>query len=152
WIILVSSRSNDLVLANTMHLEEPGAGSLWDALVEAMQHPAAREPHRPAELQIRADERWESLRSHIEEVEVNSEVVGELDQLDFVFGSLCEHLSGKPQPGFLDVPGVKPEQVAGFFAAAADFFRKKPWKQVGYEAAMRVRCDKYQSGPWYAVL
>ena len=27
-----------------------------------------------------------------------------------------------------------------------------PWKKVGYEAAIKVECGKYQSGPWYAVL
>jgi hypothetical protein len=27
-----------------------------------------------------------------------------------------------------------------------------PWKKVGYEAAIKVECDKFQSGPWYAVL
>jgi hypothetical protein len=27
-----------------------------------------------------------------------------------------------------------------------------PWKKVGYESAIRVGCDKFQSGLWYAVL
>jgi hypothetical protein len=26
------------------------------------------------------------------------------------------------------------------------------WRKVGYESAIQVECDKYQSGPWYAVL
>ena len=79
-------------------------------------------------------------------------VVAELDHVNFVFERLSAHLAGKPQAGLLDVPGMKPEQVAGFFAAAAAFFRQRPWKQVGYEAAIKVACDRYESGPWYAVL
>ena len=45
---------------------------------------------------------------------------------------------GKPKPGLLDMPGVTPAQVAGFYEAAAFFFQKAPWKKVGYEAAIRV--------------
>jgi hypothetical protein len=32
------------------------------------------------------------------------------------------------------------------------FFRQAPRKKVGYEAAIRVECAKFQSGSWYAVL
>ena len=55
WAVLVTSRSNDLVLANAMLVEEPVAASLWDTLVQAMHNPAAGEPHRPTELQVRPD-------------------------------------------------------------------------------------------------
>ena len=71
---------------------------------------------------------------------------------DAMFNDMTEHVCGKPQPGLLDMPGVSPEQAGSFYAAAAAFFRLAPWKKVGYEAAIKVECDKYQSGPWYAVL
>src|SRR5262245_56514162 len=59
WAALVTSRSNNLVLANALLVEEPVAASLWDTLVQGMQNPAAGEPHRPTQLQVRPDERWE---------------------------------------------------------------------------------------------
>ena len=65
---------------------------------------------------------------------------------------MCAHVCGKPPPGLLDMPGVTPAQVASFYEAASSFFQKAPWKKVGYEAAIKVECGKYQSGPWYAVL
>jgi tetratricopeptide (TPR) repeat protein len=152
WVVLVTSRTNDLVLAHALLEEEPVAASRWDTLVQAMQNPVAGEPHRPTELQVRTDERWQSLKPHIEEVAIGLVVAQELDQLDAVFKGVSEHIAGKPQPGLLDMPGMKPEQVARFYDAAAEFFGQAPWKQVGYEAAIRVQCDTYQSGPWYAVL
>jgi hypothetical protein len=79
-------------------------------------------------------------------------VAGEPDQTEAVFIEMCERVCGKPRPGLLDMPGVTPAQVAGFYGAATFFFRQAPWKQVGYEAAIKVECAKYQSGPWYAVL
>ena len=65
---------------------------------------------------------------------------------------LSEHLGGTSEPGLLDGPGVTPRLVAGFYEAAAEFFRLAPWKKLGYENAIRVECDKFQGGPWYAVL
>jgi hypothetical protein len=152
WMILVTSRSNDQVLAHQMSEEPPSPALLWDTLVQAMQHPAAGEPHRPSELQVRPDPCWEALRPHVEEVGVTLSVVEELDQVESVLEELSEHMGGKAEPGLLDMPGVCPEQAASFYEAAASFFQRSPWKKVGYEAAIQVECEKFQSGPWYAVL
>jgi tetratricopeptide (TPR) repeat protein len=152
WVVLVTSCSNELVLAHQMPEAAPGAALLWDTLVQAMQHPAAGEPHRPTLLQVRPDERWESLQPHLDEIGVGLVVTEELDQIEEVFNEMCAHVGGQPKPGLLDMPGVTPEQVASFYEAAAFFFRQAPWKKVGYEAAIQVECDKFQSGPWYAVL
>jgi tetratricopeptide (TPR) repeat protein len=152
WVVLLTSRSDDLVLAHQMPEEAPSAALLWDTLVQAMQHPAAGEPHRPTELQVRPGELWDTLRPHVEEIGVGLVPTDELDHLDGVFVEMCEHVCGKPQPGLLDMPGVTPERVSGFYEAAASFFVQAPWKKVGYEAAIRVECDRFQSGPWYAVL
>jgi hypothetical protein len=148
----VTSRSNGLVLAHQMPEETPPAALLWDVLVQAMQHPAAGAPHRPTELQVRPDDRWEALRPHLEEVGVGLAVAGGLDRMEAVFNEMCAHVCAKPRPGLLDMPGVTPEQVAGFYGAAAFFFQEAPWKKVGYEVAIQVECAKYQSGPWYTVL
>jgi hypothetical protein len=90
--------------------EAPPAALLWDTLVQAMQHPAAGEPHRPTELQVRADDRWEALRRHLEEIGVGLAVAGGLDQTEAVFNEMCAHLCGKPRPGLLDMPGVTPHR------------------------------------------
>jgi hypothetical protein len=152
WTILVTSRSNDLVLASALTEEPPSAALIWDTLAQAVRSPTAGKPHRPTELQVRPIERWQSLRQHIEDIGVVMTPTEELDHLDFVLQGLAEHLGGKPQPGLLDVPGVKPEQVASFYEAAAYFFQQAPWKKVGFESAIKIECDKYQSGPWYAIL
>jgi tetratricopeptide (TPR) repeat protein len=152
WTVLVTSQSNDLVLGHQMSEEIPSAALLWDALVQAMQQPAAGTPHRPTELQVRADERWENLKPHLDEIGVGLTVTDELDEISAVFKDMTEHICGKPRPGLLDMPGVTPAQVGGFFEAAAFFFLQAPWKKLGDEAAIKVECDKFQSGPWYAVV
>jgi hypothetical protein len=132
--------------------ETPSAALVWDTLVQAMQHPAAGAAHRPAEIEVRPGERWQTLKPDIEEIGVRLTESAALDHLDGVFEELAERVCGQPQPGLLDVPGVTPEQVGAFYEAAAAFFRQAPWKKVGYEAAIRVECDWFRSGPWYAVL
>jgi len=47
---------------------------------------------------------------------------------------------------------VTPELAGSYYDAAAYFYQQAPWKKVGYEAAIKVACDAFQSGPWYAVL
>lgn len=152
WTILVASLSNDLILVSHVPETEPAAAELWDALVRAMQHPAAGEPHRPTEIQVRPGERWASLRAHLEEIGVGLVESQPLDYLDAAFQNMHEHVCGRPEPGLLDMPGITPEQVGGFYEAAAAFYRQAPWKKVGYESAIQVVCDQIHSGPWYAVL
>jgi tetratricopeptide (TPR) repeat protein len=152
WLIVVADRSNDLVLAHGLSEEEPSSALVWDTLVQAMQRPAAGEPHRPHELQVRSDERWQALRPHLEEIGVALAESTDLDLADVLFRELSEELDMAPEPGLLDVPGVTPEQVESFYAAAAAFYEQAPWKKVGYESAIQVECGKFQSGPWYAVL
>jgi tetratricopeptide (TPR) repeat protein len=152
WVVLVTNRGNELVLAHKVIEEAPAPALVWDTLVQAMQHPALGQPHRPRELQVRQRGEWEALRPHLEEIGVALSVQDQLDQWDAVYEGLSEHLGGKPQAGLLEVPGMKPEAVARFFDAAASFFEQAPWKKVGYEAVIKIDSGKFQSGPWYALL
>ncbi len=152
WAALVLSCSDDLILASELFGEAPSSDLLWDGLVQAMQHPSAGKPHRPGEIQVRADERWQALRPHLEEIGVRLVVKDELDLFQEAFTQMAEHVCGKPRPGLLDMPGVTPRQVASFFEAAAAFFLQAPWKKVGYESAIKIESDQFKSGPYYGVL
>jgi len=152
WIVLVTSRNRDLVLAHRMPEEAPSEALGWDVLVQAMQHPAMGEPHRPTEVQVLAGEFWESLRPHLEEVGIRLVTAQVLDQFDGVFTDLTEKVCGKVEPGLLDMPGIKPDQAGAFYDAAAYYFRLAPWKKIADNTAIKVACDRFDSGPWYAVL
>ena len=49
---MVTSRTEDLVLAQEMTGGPPSSALLWDTLAVAMEHPATGDPHRPIELQV----------------------------------------------------------------------------------------------------
>ncbi len=152
WMVLVSSRTRELVLAHALTEEAPSPEEFWDIVAGAMETPAVGEPHRPSELKIRPGSHWEALVRHFDAIGVTCSPSNELDQVDDLFDDLSRHMAGVDPPGMLDMPGVKPDQVGRFFEAAAAFFLRAPWRSLGYEAVIRVECDRYDSGPWFAVL
>jgi len=152
WVVLITSRGDDLVLTHEIAWEQPSSDLLWDVLAKAMRQPAAGKPHRPTELQVRPDERWNGLKPHLDAIGITVETTEELDQLDIVFRDMARHVYGDVSPGLLDMPGIKPEQAAEFYQAAAGFYRRAPWRKLGDETAIKVECDRFESGPWYAVV
>ncbi|WP_435005442.1 DUF7309 domain-containing protein [Tundrisphaera lichenicola] len=152
WMVLVSSRTHDLVLAHALTEQAPSPAELWDLVAAAMESPAVGEPHRPTELQIRPDSTWEALTDDFDAIGVSCRPSEVLDQVDYLFDDLNRHMSGGDPPGLLDMPGVQPDQVGRFFEAAAAFYLRAPWRSLGYEAVIRIECDSYQSGPWFAVI
>lgn len=152
WMVLVSSRTRELVLAHALTEEAPTPETFWDIVAGAMEQPAAGDPHRPTELQIRPGTHCDALAAHFDAIGVACSPVEHLDQVDYLFDDLSKHMAGVDPPGMLDMPGVKPEQVGRFFESAAEFYLRAPWRSLGYEAVIRVECDRYESGPWFAVL
>ena len=152
WIVLITSRTNDLILAQEIIEEPPTADLVWDLLARAMRKPAAGVPHRPTELQVRPDERWDELQPRLDAIGITVVRSEELDQLDVVFKDMGRFIGGDSLPGILDMPGIKPEQVASFHRAASRVYRRAPWRKVGDDVAIKVECPRFQSGPWYAVV
>ena len=153
WTILVVNRSEDLVLAQELVDEPPSTEAIWAQLVKAMEKPAAGEPHRPSEIQVRPADHWDELEPDLDDLSIQRTVFEELDLMDQVVEHLATFLRGRePERGLLDMPGVRPEQVASFFHAAAEFYRRAPWRKVSGEETIRINCDRFESGPWYAVV
>jgi tetratricopeptide (TPR) repeat protein len=153
WGAIVANRSEDLILAQDLSLEKIDAPRLWEMIVRSVARPSVGQPHRPGTVEVRCEEFQRVLGPRLEPHGINCVLQEKLDQLDFIYKELGDHLAGRELPAaLLDVPGVKPEQVHGFFEAAAGFYRRAPWRQVRGDLPIRVGSSKYQSGPWYAVV
>jgi hypothetical protein len=151
-VVLAGSRSSGLVLASTILVEEPAAADLWGLLARAIQRPSVDEPHRPAQIEVRPDPRWDELGPHLEEIGIDLQATEELELLDDLFQDLTQHLLKDDPPGMLDMPRVTPQLVAHFFQAAAEYYRRAPWRSLGDEQAIKIHSPRFQSGPWYAVV
>jgi tetratricopeptide (TPR) repeat protein len=153
WVGLVVSRADDLVLAHRVSPERPPAKWLWETVVQAIRQPAIGEPHRPGAIEVGSAEQSAALRPYLDRVGIECVALEELEHINSAFDSMAQHLAsqGGP-PSIIDSPGMRPEQVGSFHAAAADFYRRKPWQRVQGDTLIKIECDKFQSGPWYAVV
>jgi hypothetical protein len=152
WIVLVINRSNQLVIGLQLLEQAPSAELLWDSLAAAMQRPVAGKKHRPSELYVEADERWESLRPHLEEIGIRLVTDDGFEELQDLIDTLGKQIGIEKMPRLLDSPGVTPAEVGSFFEAAAFFFREAPWRKVGFEQPIRIDSNKFQDAVWYGVL
>jgi tetratricopeptide (TPR) repeat protein len=153
WMAMVVSRTDDLVLAHQLAPERPPAEWLWEAVLQAVRRPVIGEPHRPGVIEVASAGQREALLPYVDQAGIECVVLERLEHLDSVLGGMAQHLGGQgAPPSLLDVPGMEPAQVGSFYAAAAEFYRRKPWQQVLGDAPIKVECDKFHSGPWYAVV
>ncbi len=153
WIVLVVSKTDDLILTQEVVEGPPTPALLWDKLAEAMESPSMGEPHRPVAIEVRPFEPWNALEPHLGQIEIRRSVTERLELIDDILDKLVAHVCGRsPGPGLLDMPGVGASQVASFYDAAASFYRAAPWQRVGGSETIKIECDRFESGPWYAVI
>lgn len=153
WVAMVVSRTEDLVLAHQMSPRRPPAEWLWEAVFQAVRRPAMGNPHRPGTIEVASDEQREALLPHLQRAGIACVVPERLEFLDLVLQDMVQHFAPDGGlPAILDVPGMEAAQVAGFYAAAAEFYRRRPWQRVPSDTPIKVECDKFESGPWYAVV
>ena len=153
WVAVVVSRTDDLVLAHQAAPKRPPAEWLWEAILQAIRQPAIGEPHRPGLIEVGSAEQREALLPHLDRAGIECVTLKRLEHMDSVLESMAQHLAGQGgPPSMLDAPGMELAQVGSFYAAAAEFYRRKPWQRVPGDTVIRVECDKFQSGPWYAVV
>jgi hypothetical protein len=152
WMTGVFSSTEGLVLAFELTQEQPSPAQAWQLLLRSIQKPEAGEPHRPTEVQLAEGSGWaEALRPSLDALGVDCATVPALDGLGALLDELSGQLASQGGTALLDMPGVTPDAVGGLFDAAAIFYRQAPWKKTG-ERPIRIECERFESGPWYAVV
>jgi hypothetical protein len=152
WAALVVDRTSDLILSQDLTLDAADSEFLWKTLVAAMLAPPVGQARVPGTIEVATDQVRAQLTPRLEPLGIECVARDALDLLDFVFGELAQSLGESGQPAMVDTPGVKASHVEGLFVAAADYYAKQPWRRVPGDAAIRVRCDRFESGTWYAVV
>jgi hypothetical protein len=93
------------------------------------------------------------LAPHLERLGIHCKSSSNLSRVRRLMNELATQLGRSQQRGALvHSPGVSPEQLGSFFDAAAHFFRARPWRQIPADCVIRVACQRFDSGPWYAVV
>ena len=153
WVVLVASLTDSLILSQALLDDAPTPALLWDVLSAAMHSPSAGTAHIPSEVAVRPGGLWDGMISHLDEVGVALVHEDDLDLIDHLMDDLVENVFGSQGgPALLDMPLVSPEIVAGFYRAAADYYRAAPWQRITGDETIKVNSDQFESGPWYAVV
>ena len=153
YVLMIVSKTENLLLANDILFGPPSPDLLWDRLAHAIEHPIMSEPLRPAELQFRPGLGWEALRADLDEIEVECVEMDHLDLIDELLTEMIASFKGEGHvPGFLDIVGVGPKEGRSFFEAAAAFHKKMPWRRFAGEETIEVRCERLAEGPRFAVV
>ena len=93
WVVLAVNRDSGLIVTTRLFAEVPTADLLWDILDGAIRQPSKDRPHRPRRIQVQSDARWNELRPHLAEIEIELETTEELELLDVAFEDLKEHMT-----------------------------------------------------------
>ncbi len=153
WAAVVVSVTDGVILGLRLAEGAPGIEEIGSLLAETMAAPDEGEPHRPTQVQLLSDAWSLALASQLDELDVTREVVETLEAINDVMVFIAERVAdgGQTEQNLLDVAGMTPEMVGSFFDAAAVYYEHSPWKKVG-ERPIRVECERFEGGPWFAVL
>ncbi len=153
WSAMVTSRSEETILAQDLTTDDVAADWLAKTIRTAMSNPVVGAAHRPGIVAVCNEQFHAALAPWLSALNINCELHDELDHLESIVDDLTKHMAGEDAAqALLEAPGVEPQHVAGFFAAAADFYRYKPWRTAPSDVPIKVECDRFTSGPWYAVV
>lgn len=153
WIAMVVSRTHDVVLAYNLVADRPPASWLRETVARAIRAPMMNQPHRPGRIEVSSAEQRDAMSSCTGHAEIECNVVERVETLDMALVGMARAMADEhTPPPLLEVPGMTRDQAAGFYAAAAAFFGCKPWQRVPGDTPIKIECDKFQSGPWHAVV
>jgi hypothetical protein len=153
WIGLVAEVESGAILATDMSTEKPAEDWLLTCVWQAMTAPAVGEPHRPAIIQVTSDRQRELLAARLAPVGIQCVRKPGL-KLSHLIDEFAAHLGGERQHrrALVRSPGIKAAHVGRFFEAAAYFYRARPWRKIPGDSIIRVTSERFESGPWYAVV
>jgi hypothetical protein len=92
------------------------------------------------------------LRPHLEDLGIPLREIESLPWVDEVLDSITGPILDQDPPGLMEMPRVTSSIVGNLFHAAADYYRKAPWRTIGDRYGIRVECPRFESGPWSAVV
>ena len=153
WASLVTSRDEHTVLTQNLTMDPPPDEWIWKNVVDAIHRPLMGEPHRPGIVEVGSDAFQRVLYDRLEAIGVRCVVADDLEQIDEIFRQLGKFLSGgKASPPLVEVPGVRLDDIRGFYEAAADFYRAAPWRLVPGDTTLKIECRKFNTHTWYGVV
>jgi tetratricopeptide (TPR) repeat protein len=150
---LVVDGERELIVATNIASDEGPEDCLRNVIWQALNSPAVGEAHRPGTIHVALDAQRELLAPHLAPLGIQCVTNPALPQFRMIMAELFDRIGVGEQPNALiRSPGVAMAQLGDLFEAAAQFYRDKPWRRLPGDSIIRVACDRFQSGPWWAAV
>jgi tetratricopeptide (TPR) repeat protein len=145
YVVVVASVEQGTVRGFNVFPTTPTPQQVWETLVQAMDNPTRGSGKRGVPQRIVCAEQTlvESLQPFFVKENLQVEIVQRPlpEEVMEIVRDMEQHLhGGKPEPpALLSVPGVTPELLRGFYAAAAEYYRAAPWVHLSNYQVIALR-------------
>jgi tetratricopeptide (TPR) repeat protein len=153
WASLVVARESELILATDIAMNDPPEDWLLKGVWNALSSPAVGEAHRPESIHVATERERRILAARLEPLGIQCVISSDLQRARLLINEVSQQLAGPQEcKPLVHSPGVTLAQIGSFYEAAALFYRAKPWRNIPGDTVIRVACERFKSGPWYAVV
>jgi tetratricopeptide (TPR) repeat protein len=149
-MLVCVSVDTELVLG--ANVVPPGASGseIVDWAFECMLSPMAGNPCRPASLTLIGLKELQPVMAQLG-IQVTARSLPH-PVVDEVISVLEQNLANPGIPPYLIESSLKPAALADFFAAAAEFYRVKPWEQFEYEIPIKLTLHHKEPVDYWAII
>lgn len=147
FIILVVDQETEMILKSDIQNERPTPEIVLGILFKTMQGALLNlgRRGRPARIFVDDAELAQALTPYFADLEIRCDYRVMLQQANIALLGMEEYtIKRKPIPGLLSISGVTVPLVEELYAAAADYYRQKPWRWMENWLPIEVR---YPSNP-----
>ena len=142
FIILVIDQDSELIHKTDIQEGRPTPETVLEVLFKTMQGTLLNLGHRsrPARIFVDDAKLAQALTPRLAELGIRCDYRATLPQTNSALLELEEHATKrKPIPGLLSIPSVTIPLAAELYAAAADYYRQKPWRCMENWLPIEVR-------------
>lgn len=145
FVLLIVQLGSGLIIATQILTAAPSPEELQQMLFGAMRRPLpvpGLQPHRPGVVAFEEEALAQAMAPLLAPAGVKARYLALPPEAEEALEELQSVLTATSEPelrGLLDKGDITPEQAAGFFRAAAAFYRAQPWVRLGNEDVLSVQ-------------
>jgi hypothetical protein len=155
YALLVLEQERGLIRRVVIHDERPTADAVLEALIKAMRRPiiGSGRRDRPARVLLDDADLGQALAPQLAEIGIQCDHRPTLPLIDATVRELADPKVKQEQvPGLLSVAGATEPLIHELFAAAADYYRRAPWRWMENFWPIEIRYPAHDRGRYALVL
>ncbi len=153
-LILWADTERGVVVGQEVMLPDAPAQAVADSLRKAITAPlpGGGPPRQPRRIRVSRPEIAEAIHPLTDSLGIQLEIAESLPLLDEVFRAFETQFGAPANQGYTQATEVPLPLLAGFFAAAAEFYRDRPWRALDDGEPVLLECADWTPAQRYAIV